>query len=319
MSTAGIYPQTVYSNFRILALAVIACAVWSLPGEAFAQLYVGQSGSIGEYDASTGAAINADFITGSNVASAHLTLSNGLLYGSTGFNVNVYDFATGAVVHNNFIAGGPIIQGVAVSGNTLFAANQVNNSVGAYDPSTGATINVNFLGAVPQPLGLTLSGNTLYVTDTYPGAGVGTYNATTGAAINPAFISSSSGHLAVPRGMAIVGNDLYVVSSNVGVGVFNATTGAVINASLVTGLSDAQDVAVAGNVLYVTDSGSGAAGTGSVGEYDATTGAPVNRNLITGLSNPQGIIVVPAPEPASAALLLLGCGGCLCWRRHRRH
>jgi len=52
-----------------------------------------------------------------------------------------------------------------------------------------------------------------------------------------------------------------------------------------------------------------------VGEYNATTGAPINASFITGLSKPDGLAI--APEPGSAALLALGAGALLGWRRRR--
>jgi hypothetical protein len=59
------------------------------------------------------------------------------------------------------------------------------------------------------------------------------YNATTGAAINASFITG----LSEPEGLAVSGNDLFVVNTLADtVGEYNATTGAVINANFITGL-----------------------------------------------------------------------------------
>jgi hypothetical protein len=59
------------SNWRPLrralcTLLVGITALWAMPRNARAQIYVIQygNGSVGEYDATTGAAINANFITG---------------------------------------------------------------------------------------------------------------------------------------------------------------------------------------------------------------------------------------------------------------
>ena len=59
------------SNWRSLPRALCTLflcmgALWAMPGSARAQLYVGQYGSgiIGEYNATTGAPINANLITG---------------------------------------------------------------------------------------------------------------------------------------------------------------------------------------------------------------------------------------------------------------
>jgi uncharacterized membrane protein len=53
----------------LFALLIGIAALWAMPRSARAQLYVSQllgNSSVGEYDATTGAAINANFITGLN-------------------------------------------------------------------------------------------------------------------------------------------------------------------------------------------------------------------------------------------------------------
>jgi len=122
---------------------------------------------------------------------------------------------------------------------------------------------------------------------------------------------------------------LYVVNSASGTaGQYNSNTGRPINSSFISGLGNAQDIAISGNNLYVADNsgnvgaynattgaslfsisiGSAAglatqgiaisgnnlfvsANNNTVGLYDATTGALINSNFITsGLSDPRGIV-----------------------------
>jgi hypothetical protein len=93
---------TVKSNSRPLPRALWAivlgvAAIWAMPRNARAQvLYVGQSAinSVGEYDASTGAAINASFITGVGGSPA-LVLSGNDLFVENGNTLSEYNATTG--------------------------------------------------------------------------------------------------------------------------------------------------------------------------------------------------------------------------------
>ena len=154
------------SNWRPLRRALCTLllgitALWAMPGSARAQvLYVSQvnAGIVGEYDATTGAAINANFITGL-ISPAGLALSGNNLFvsnfGST--TVGEYNATTGAAINANFITGlnGPA--GLALSGNDLFVANQSGTTVGEYDATTGAAINANFITGLNSPVGLAVA------------------------------------------------------------------------------------------------------------------------------------------------------------------
>ena len=122
---------------------------------------------------------------------------------------------------------------------------------------------------------------------------------------------------------------LYVVNSASGTaGQYNSTTGTPINSSFISGLGNAQDIAISGNNLYVADNSGNvgvfnattgaslfsipigsvttygpqgvavlgnnlfvSANNNTVGLYDATTGALINSSFITsGLSDPRGIV-----------------------------
>jgi hypothetical protein len=146
-----------------LLLGVLA--LWAMPRSAHAQLYASQSttNTVGKYDANTGAAINANFITGLS---------------------------------------GPMGLALSADGTVLFVANDSNGSVGEYNAATGAAINANFItegGGLFGPVlsGIALSGNNLFVElfspDPSSSSTVIKYDATMGVAINADFITGLNG------------------------------------------------------------------------------------------------------------------------------
>jgi hypothetical protein len=120
-------------------------ALWAMLGNAQAQLYVAYGNTVGEYDATTGAAINGFFITGvEGLGSPQgLALSGNILYvASIGGWIGEYDATTGAAINAKFITTAlDSPSALALSGNILYVTNQGNNTVGAYDATTGAVIN----------------------------------------------------------------------------------------------------------------------------------------------------------------------------------
>jgi len=165
----------VTSNWRPLRRALCTLllgitALWTMPRNANAQLlYVCQAGngpitsngSVGEYNAATGAAINANFITGLNYPWA-LALSGNTLFVSKYAigTVGAYNATTGAPIDPNFITLGPSNNpsGLALSGNTLFVATIGPGTVGAYNATTGAPINPSFIPGLNHPTGLVVAG-----------------------------------------------------------------------------------------------------------------------------------------------------------------
>jgi len=225
---------------------------------------------VAKYDGATGAAINANFITGLPYA----------------------------------------ISALALSGNDLFVAWATDNTVpgpftvSEYNATTGALINANFLTEQVEGLGLDLAvfGNNIFVADSLSNT-VPEFSATTGAPVNNNFFTTSGS--SYPTELAVSGNNLFVLSDTTTVnqmgtvnqtftiGKYNATTGAVINANFITitGLNNAFGLAVSGNNLFVVTSITSASKIDTVSEYNATTGALMNANFITGLSDPGGIVV----------------------------
>jgi hypothetical protein len=87
-------------------------------------------GSVGAYNATTGALINATLITGATLNS-------------------------------------PTDIGLAISGNTLYLP-KTPYTVATYNATTGAAINVNFAAGNDHPVGLAISGNSLFVVNDAP-------------------------------------------------------------------------------------------------------------------------------------------------------
>ena len=143
--------------------------------------------SVGSYDATTGAVINANLIPqvlGSSLA----VCGNTLFMNNNSFTVvSAFDATTGATLNAKFINSINTFA-LASSDNTLFVADYENNKVNAYDAATGSLLRSFLVGANPQKLAI--AGNTLYITQV---SSVGAYNATTGAAINASLISGING------------------------------------------------------------------------------------------------------------------------------
>ena len=218
------------------------------------------NGTIGAFNATTGAPINANFITG---ASGGIAVSGNTL----------------------FVVGGAAFAGTG--------------TIGEYDASTGTVINAKFITGLTAPRTVAVSGNTLFVTCTRPGpAGsvlpgiISAYNATTGEVINANFVTG----LRNPQGLAVSGNNLFVADADRDtISEYDATTGSVINANFITGVrtdgaiqfSVPIGIAVSGDDLFVTNS----VANGMVGKYNATTGASIDANFISGLNGPTGLAI----------------------------
>jgi PEP-CTERM motif len=192
------------------------------------------AGTVGEFNATTGAAINPSFITTVNPRALALDNNNHLFVGQTGGNgqglptVAEYDATTGTLIHANFIneTGGTL--GIALDRHShLFVDRGI--SVGLYDATTGATINANFI-----PDSGIIAVDALDHLFVGGGPRVAEYDATTGATINAALVTN----VVYPEGLAVDGNNhLFVSSDNAAaVGEYDATTGAAINANFITGV-----------------------------------------------------------------------------------
>ncbi len=199
-------------------------------------LYVASEygGTVGTYNAKTGAPINTNFITGLSYPSALVVSGNNLWVSNlyTGV-IGEYNATTGAPVTGSSIVAPCEPTAMAFSGSNLLIACPSYDAISEYNTSTGVAINANFITGLSYPTALVMSGNDLYVLSSGSGV-VGIYNLTTGAPINANLITG----LSDADGLALSGNDLFVGNLSLGtVGEYNATTGAVIHESFITGVS----------------------------------------------------------------------------------
>ena len=257
---------------------------------------------VAQYDATTGAVVNVNFITGS-IAPQGLVLdgNNHLLVSTTG-SVRQYDANTGGLVNGNFITGlSGIPLGLAIDANNhLFVANSANGTVGEYDATTGSAINPNFvtgLSGTPQAIAIDAN-NHLFVANSSSGA-VGEFNATTGAVINPTFITGPSNAGDVALGPL---NQLLVPWTGAGeVGQYDATTGAG-NPNFISTSAPEGVACDSSNHLFVAFGSVNSA----IREFNATTGAAINPNFVTGIPGiPLAPVVAPTPVPEPSSLFLL--------------
>ena len=171
---------------------------------------------INEYT-TAGSAVAVPFITFASGSMPYgIAEANNILYVALVNSVSTpgqgviaeYNATTGALIDGSFITGLNIPEGIWLSGNNLYVANNAafNNLFGG--PLTNGT--------------------------------VGEYDATTGAAINASLVSG----LNQPADVAVLGNNLYVSTFSNNVGLYDATTGATINANFITGLNDPQGLFV---------------------------------------------------------------------------
>ena len=145
--------------------------------------------TVARHNASTGALLNANFITGfSGLRNLQVDGSGNIFvaaFGGTN-NVTKWDSAGVAVAGFTTINLASAI-GLALNGNDLFVSN-LNTTVSRYNATTGALLNASFVTGLSSAAGMEVLNNTLYVAS-YGVGRVGTYNATTGAAINATFIT----------------------------------------------------------------------------------------------------------------------------------
>jgi len=284
---------------RSIPLLAAALALGALPLSVHGQvLFVTNytSGMLGKYDATTGATINATFISGlSNPTDVKVSGSTLFTTRSGVGRVTTYDANTGALLNFALTDTSYSPIGLALSGNDLFVSfTSTGAAINEYNAATGAVIDNNLvipiLGMGDYPEFIAVMGSSIYAVS-FDLDAVGVFSTVPDQpAINPAFITGLNG----PNGIAFSGSNLFVVNSRGGtVSQYDAATGALINASFVSGLNWPTGVAVSGSRLYVSIYGTGAIGTGSVGEYDSTTGAVINASLVTGLSGPDGLASRP--------------------------
>ncbi|MDM5220774.1 beta-propeller fold lactonase family protein [Peribacillus sp. NJ11] len=105
--------------------------------------------------------------------------------------------------------------GLAITGNTLYVANQFDNTVAIFDilhPTDPIHVGQVSTG-LSEPIGFAITGNILYIANQGDASGVAIYDIS--APTDPIFVSKFTGEefpgaLNSPTGLAITGNTLYV-------------------------------------------------------------------------------------------------------------
>jgi hypothetical protein len=135
--------------------------------------YNAGQGSIEEYNATTGALVNAAFVTGL-FAPEGITISGNTMYvvnntsafppENTG-SIGEYNATTGAPINTSLVTGLYAPVATAVAGNDLYVTSNPNvpgqpgfpnyaGVVGEYNASTGATINASLITGFQDPQGI---------------------------------------------------------------------------------------------------------------------------------------------------------------------
>lgn len=206
--------------------------------------------SVGEYDATTGIAISANFIPGLSDP-GEIALSGSTLFVVYGNNaVGEYNAVTGHAINSDLVYGlsdglnNPA--GLLLVGNILYVTNDANTFSGTgyvseYNVLTDTLLSQNFITNLSNPQGLALSGTNLLVANEGSNT-IGEYNAATGNTENSSYIQSGVDQ---PFGLLDLGNNLLVANggSNI-VTEYDATTGAETNPSFIAGVSQPVSLAV---------------------------------------------------------------------------
>lgn len=205
-------------------------------------LFIVSGTSVSRCNATTGAVIDASFISGLVDQPQRIVISGGVIYISNNNSgsgyVSAYDLRTGASINSNLAPGA---YAFAVSGNNLFSISGTN--VSEYDATTGAAINASFIsGLTNQPQDIIISGGVIYISNNNSGNGyISTYNLSTGASINSNLLNGAYGF----HSFDVSGNNLFISNGSNGISECNAITGVVINANFITGLNQPQYIHVA--------------------------------------------------------------------------
>jgi WD40 repeat protein len=274
----------------LLRVLLVVLTTWTaflaMPGRAHAQLYVSSrtTGIISEYNATTGAVINANFITGLTAPEALLLSGDNLFVvnngsGSGGW-VGKYNATTGAAISQSFITGTDFYpSGLALSGGDLWVANLVIGEVDKCNAS-GEIVHAYVEGGHDSYGELGFFGKSIYFLANLEASEVSEIEAKTGVVLNTLNVSG-------PYGIAFLGNTLFVGSYADGtIAKYNAKTLKLIKGSFIKGLDEPYQIALLGDTLFVANGG-----TGTVGEYDASTGAVINASFVSGLTGPWGVAV----------------------------
>jgi hypothetical protein len=239
------------------------------------------SGSIGEYDATTGVALSAPLVSNLDQPNSIAISGSDLYVVSQNLDTVGEYTTTGTTVNASLVSGLTDPMGIAVSGSDLFVIDQGGSAIGEYDANTGAAVSASLITGLAGASGIAISGSYLFVTNNGSGA-IGEYTIS-GTRVSSTLVSG----LSEPEGIAVSGSDLFVVNSGSRTIGEYTTSGATVSASLISlEPNDGEGLAICGSDIFTT----GTVG-GTISEY-TTSGTTVNASLVTGLTGPVGIAVV---------------------------
>lgn len=200
-----------------------------------------RGGTIGKYTTS-GATVNAALLSGLPSPLHGIAVSGNDLYVTQQSSAWVGKYTTsGATIDATFVAffqspSDPV--GIAASGTDLFVTNEIPSFVGHFT-TAGATIDERVIDTGPGtlPYSLAISGSTMFISQN--GGEVSAWT-TSGVPIDTQLIP----YLPGASGIGVLGDRLYVESSDFGtVGVYNLD-GTPVNTALVSGLHTPIGIAV---------------------------------------------------------------------------
>ncbi len=240
-------------------------------------------GTIGQYNATTGATINASLITGLS-APEGIAISGGDLFVTNFQNGTISEYTTsGALVNASLVTGIDTPESIVASGGDLFVTSFGTGTIGEYNATTGATINGSLatgsLGG--EPLYIAVSGGDLFVSDEYAGT-ISEYT-TSGNLVNASLVTGVYGTIAASGGYLFVAKDGIGGTDTSSIAEYT-TTGTLIDPSLVAGLNSPLGIAASGQKLFVANPGDYTAGVGTVGEYDVVSNSATDSDTLTPLT-----------------------------------
>jgi hypothetical protein len=113
-------------------------------------------GTVGEYDSTTGGTISSSLISGLQSPSA-IASDGSYLFVSNNGNGTIGKYTmSGASVAPNFVGGFGDLEGLAVSGGSLYALDASTDKLNVYNAATGALLNTITLTGLHSPVAMAI-------------------------------------------------------------------------------------------------------------------------------------------------------------------
>ena len=148
--------MNITTNIRLIIVSsVSACiALWAMSGTAWGQIYATtDSGTVGEYNATTGATINSSLVSGLS-SPVGIAVSGANLWVTYGNTIGEYNATTGAPVNASLVSGLNSPRGLSEYAGNLFVVNNQNGTIGEYNAITGATVSASLVSGLNGPYGI---------------------------------------------------------------------------------------------------------------------------------------------------------------------